>query len=70
MYKLFYTKRFEKDLQLLQKRGFDLELLKKAIKNLEQTGTLPKYNRPHKLSQVTKNKKTLSTNCHKLPQIK
>ena len=50
MFKLVYTNRFKKDVKLLQKRGFDLELLKAAIKSLEQSGTLPQKNKPHKLA--------------------
>lgn len=50
MFKLVYTNRFKKDVKLLQKRGFDLDLLKAAIKSLEQSGTLPQKNKPHKLS--------------------
>jgi len=50
MYKLVYTNKFKKDVKLLQKRGFDLELLKEAIKKLEHSGTLPGRNKPHKLA--------------------
>ena len=50
MFKLVYTNRFKKDVKLLQKRGFDLDLLKAAIKSLEQSGTLPQKNKPHKLA--------------------
>ncbi|MBS3742511.1 MAG: type II toxin-antitoxin system YafQ family toxin, partial [Candidatus Cloacimonetes bacterium] len=50
MFKLVYTNRFKKDIKLLQKRGFNLELLKEAIRSLEQSGTLPKKNKPHKLA--------------------
>jgi len=50
MFKLVYTNRFKRDVKLLQKRGFDLELLKAAIKRLEQSGTVPQKNKPHKLA--------------------
>ena len=50
MFKLVYTNRFKKDIKLLQKRGSNLELLKEAIRSLEQSGTLPQKNKPHKLA--------------------
>ena len=50
MFHLFYTKRFHKDIKLLQKRGFDLDVLKRAIETLEEEGNLPISNRPHQLS--------------------
>jgi len=31
MFQLVYTNRFKKDVKLLQKRGFDMELLKRPI---------------------------------------
>ena len=50
MYNLFYTNRFKKDVKLLQKRGYDLNLLKETILLLEKTAMLPASNNPHKLS--------------------
>ncbi len=50
MFKLVYTNRFNKDVQLLQKRGFVMEYLKKAIVALETHGDLPAEYKPHKLS--------------------
>jgi len=50
MYRLVYTNKFKKDVKLLQKRGFDLELLKEVIKKLEHSGTLPEINKSHKLA--------------------
>ena len=50
MFQLSYTNRFKKDVKLLQKRGFDINLLKTAISILEETGELPLQNQPHKLS--------------------
>jgi len=50
MFQLVYTNRFRKDVKLLKKRGFDIDLLKSTIVQLEETGTLPVKNRPHKLS--------------------
>ncbi len=36
MFQLVYTNRFKKDIKLLQKRGFDLNLLKIVISILEE----------------------------------
>jgi len=41
MFQLVYTNRFKKDVKLLQKRGFDMELLKNVLSSLEQSGELP-----------------------------
>jgi len=50
MYSIDYTNEFKKQLKLMQKRGYDMELLNSAIKILIATGTLPidKY-KTHKL---------------------
>ncbi len=50
MFKLVYTNRFNKDVKLLQKRGFVMEYLKKAIIALETLGELSAEYKPHKLS--------------------
>jgi len=50
MYTVKTTNRFDKDVKLCKKRGFDMELLKKAIKILEEKGMLPPSYKPHKLS--------------------
>ena len=50
MFQLVFTKRFRKDVKLLQKRGFNMDLLKNAIILLEGSGALPVKNKPHKLS--------------------
>lgn len=50
MFKLIYTNRFTKDIKLLKKRGYKMELLKTAIMEIEKTGKLPVNNKPHKLS--------------------
>ena len=44
------TKTFRKDTERCRKRGYDMELLKKAIRLLEVDGQLPQTYRPHKLS--------------------
>ena len=50
MFQLVFTNRFRKDVNLLKKRGFDMDLLRNAIDHLEKSGELPVENRPHKLS--------------------
>jgi mRNA interferase YafQ len=50
MLQLVYTNKFKKDIKLLQRRGYPLELIKEAIIILEETGTLPSSYSPHKLS--------------------
>lgn len=50
MFNLVFTNRFNKDVKLLQKRGFAIGLLKKAIIILETHGELPAEYKPHKLS--------------------
>lgn len=54
MFHLVYTNRFKKDVKLLKRRGLDMELLKEAIIQLEETGTLPPEKNPHKLAGVYK----------------
>ena len=44
------TKTFRKDAERCRKRGYDMELLKAAIRLLEVDGQLPLRYRPHKLS--------------------
>lgn len=50
MYYLIFTNKFKKDVKLLQKRGYDMDLLKNAIKKLEESGELTAENKSHKLS--------------------
>ena len=50
MYQLIFTNKFKKDVKLLQKRCFDIYLLKIAIEKLEESGELPGENKPHKLA--------------------
>jgi mRNA interferase YafQ len=49
MYLIVITNKFKKDVKLLNKRGYEIDLLKKAIVQLEENGKLPKINKPHKL---------------------
>lgn len=50
MFKLVFTNKFKKDVSLLQRRGYEMGLLKEAILFLESNGQLPGKNLPHKLS--------------------
>ena len=50
MFQLVYTKKFKKDVDLLQKRGLNMEILRTAISILEENGILPAHFQPHKLS--------------------
>ena len=47
MYKFSTTKRFDKALKLCQKRGYPIDKLRKAIKILVNTGSLPPEYKPH-----------------------
>ena len=49
MIQIVYTNKFKKDIHLLQKRGYHMELIKDAILILEEKGTLPSTFSPHKL---------------------
>ena len=44
------TKTFRKDVARCQKRGYDMELLKTAIRLLEKDGCLPVQYRSHRLT--------------------
>ena len=44
------TKRFDKSVERMKKRGLPMEDLRTVISLLMQTGTLPAQYRPHKLS--------------------
>lgn len=50
MYSIRITKSFRKDAERCRKRGYDMDLLKKAIQILELNGKLPTSYRQHKLS--------------------
>ena len=50
MYTIRMTKTFRRDTERCRKHGYDMELLKTAIRLLEVNGELPKEYRPHKLS--------------------
>ncbi|MBQ4387180.1 MAG: type II toxin-antitoxin system YafQ family toxin [Prevotella sp.] len=50
MYEVQMTRTFRKDVELCRKRGYNMELLKGAIRQLEESGVLPPSYYPHKLS--------------------
>jgi len=50
VFNIVYTNRFKKDVKLLQKRGYDMDLLKNVIKRLEEMGLPRDEHKPHKLS--------------------
>ncbi len=50
MFNLIYSNQFKKDVVLLKKRGYDLELIKKVIIDLETEGYLDQYFKPHKMT--------------------
>jgi mRNA interferase YafQ len=50
MYTIITTNRFEKELKLCKKRGYNMELIQKVISILSNTGKLPEKYKPHKLS--------------------
>ena len=50
MYKIVTTNRFEKEVKICIKRGYDISLLKEVMKILAENGTLPHKYKAHKLS--------------------
>lgn len=50
MYTIITTNRFEKELKLCEKRGYNMELIQKVISILSNKGKLPEKYKPHKLS--------------------
>ena len=50
IFKLIFTNKFKKDVKLLQRRGYNMALLKETICELEETGQLSVHFLPHKLS--------------------
>ncbi len=49
MYSIRMTKTFRKDTERCKRRGYDMEILKNAIRLLEADGKLPASYNPHKL---------------------
>lgn len=50
MLKPEYTNKFKKDLKVIQKRNYDIELLKNIINELCLENLLPQKNKDHNLS--------------------
>jgi mRNA interferase YafQ len=50
MFQIVFTNKFKKDIKLLQKRGYEMGLIKEAIEFLEEKGSLPSTYTPHRLS--------------------
>lgn len=50
MYRISFTTAFKKSYKLMQKRGYDMTLLKQVIKELEQGKELPQKYRNHRLT--------------------
>lgn len=50
MLKPEYTNKFKKDLKVIQKRNYDIELLKNIINELCLENPLPQKNKDHNLS--------------------
>ena len=63
MYIVKPTNHFKKDLKLVQKRGYDIQLLTDVIKKLAAGESLPEKNRDHALVGNLKN----CRECHIAP---
>lgn len=50
MYRLRVSKRFEKAFDLCARRGYDMNVIKKAMRLLEKNGELPPEYKTHKLT--------------------
>lgn len=50
MYKIWPTKRFQKDLKRIKKRGYDMNLLSDILKKLAKGEPLPPKSRDHPLT--------------------
>lgn len=49
MYNIKFTDEFKRDMRLCKKRGYDMELIREAIRILSVDGKLPKEYLPHQL---------------------
>jgi len=49
MYKIRVSKRFDKSFDLCVKRGYDMSVIKEAMRLLEENGELPPEYKTHKL---------------------
>lgn len=50
MYELINSNSFKKDYKRIEKRNYDISLLKEALEELIKCGTLPPSYKPYKLS--------------------
>ena len=50
MYQLTTARQFERDYKLCKRRGYKMDLLNELFLQLQNTGTVPAKNKPHKLS--------------------
>jgi len=50
MYQLVLTNQFKKDIKRLQRRAYDMAIIKQAIIDLENNGQLQSALKPHRLS--------------------
>lgn len=57
------TNKFQKDIKRIQKRGYDINLLKEIIKKLSNAEPLPAKNKDHNLSGTYAN----CRECHVTP---
>ncbi len=55
MYEIAYSNQFDKDLKLVAKRGYDIDLLREVIKELHHSGKLHSRYLTHKLHGEYKN---------------
>ena len=49
-YEVIYTPNFKRDFKLIQKRGYEIELLKEIVTKLANGEELPERNRDHALT--------------------
>jgi len=49
MYDISYSNQFDRDLKLVAKRGYNIDLLREVIKKLHESGKLDPHFRSHKL---------------------
>ena len=48
-YKVYRTNKFDKQVALCKRRGYNIGLLKDTVRQLAETGTLPRQYKPHEL---------------------
>ena len=50
MLQIVFTNKFKQDIKLMQRRGYEMTLLKEVIVSLAESGTLPQKFKPHRLT--------------------